>query len=229
MSQREAVEELLELLWTADEDDLLPLDRHRLPQSLRCFLPHPIEENGGDLQRTIEEAIQQGLVEIVSGVCVQLSLTGRQTAEPVVRRHRLTESLLAGVLDVSEASMESTACQMEHILNVEVTDAVCTFLGHPPVCPHGRSIPRGVCCQRAEKSVAPLLVPLGQLAVGAEGAVAFIHTGRSAYRQRLSLLGLMPGRRLRVKQVRPTLVIAVGETELALDREAGQEIFVRRR
>ena len=226
---REAVEELLELLWTADEDGLLPLDRQELPQSLRCFLPHPIDGRGADLQATIDAAIRGRLVDVVSGVCLQLSAAGRTAAEPIVRRHRLTESLLAGVLDVSDASVEATACQMEHILNAEVTDAVCAFLGHPPVCPHGRVIPRGSCCLAATAVVAPIILPLHQLAIGEEGAVAFIHTARQQYRERLSLFGLMPGRHLRVRQARPTLVIALGETELALDREAGREIYIRRR
>lgn len=225
----EAVEELLELLWTAGEDGLLPLDRKALPDSLRCFLPHPIDSDGIDLQQTIDAAIQQGLVDVVSGARLQLSAAGRAAAEPVVRRHRLTESLLAGVLEVSEASVESTACQMEHILNSEVTDAVCTFLGHPPVCPHGRAVPRGACCAGASTVVPSIVVPLRQLAAGEEGAVAFIHTTRQQYRERLSLFGVMPGRRVRVRQTRPTLVIALGETDLALDREAGREIYIRRR
>jgi Fe2+ transport system protein FeoA len=58
--------------------------------------------------------------------------------------------------------------------------------------------------------------------------VAFIHTPRHAYLQRLHGFGVAPGRRLRLRQTQPALVIQVGETELALDQEAGREIFVRR-
>ena len=41
-------------------------------------------------------------------------------------------------------------------------------------------------------------------------------------------MGLAPGRHLRLRQAQPALVVKVGETELALDHEAGREIFVRR-
>lgn len=227
-AMRESVEELLELLWTAAEDGLTPLDRGQLPESLRCFVPHPIEAGGGDLQASIDEALAKGFLEVVAGGRIQLSAQGRGQAEPVVRRHRLAENLLAGVLELSDQAVESTACQMEHILSAEVSDAVCAFLGHPPACPHGRLIPRGPCCAAARDHLEPLIIPAAQLAAGEAGRVAFIHTRRPQYRQRLSQLGLVPGTLIRIRQRRPTLVIQVGHTELALDRQAGDEVFVRR-
>lgn len=98
-------------------------------------------------------------LELAEGRNIQLSPAGLPRAQEVVRRHRLTEVLLHNVLQVSEASMESTACQVEHILTA---------------------------------------------------------------------LGLAPGRGIRLRQRTPALVVQLGETELALDRHAGEEIFVRR-
>jgi DtxR family Mn-dependent transcriptional regulator len=225
---REHVEELLELCWTAAEDGLVPLDRDHLPAQLLCFLPHPIEPDGGFQQATIDVMIQQELL-LAEGRRIQLSPAGVPRAQEIVRRHRLTEVLLHNVLDVSEESMESTACQVEHVLNAEVTDAVCAFLGHPPICPHGRGIPRsGRCCEAARATVEPLIVPLDRLALGEEATVAFVHTVRRAYLQRLSAFGVAPGCRLRLRQTQPALVIQVGQTELALDHRAGQEVFVRK-
>lgn len=224
----EAIEELLELCWTAAEDGLVPLDRDHLPQQLRCFLPHPIESNGDRPQQTIDLMLSQDLLR-AEGRLIRLSPEGQRQAQLIVRRHRLTEVLLHNLLDVSEASMESTACQVEHILNAEVTEAVCTFLGHAPSCPHGRAIPQGTCCLRGRPTLEPLIVPLARLTMGEAATVAFIHSKRHAYLQRLSAFGVAPGCRLRVRQTHPTLVLQLGETELALDRHAGQEIFVRRR
>lgn len=222
----EAMEELLELCWTAAEDGLIPLDRDRLPAQLRCFLPHPIAPNGDDPQRTMDAMIEQRLLLSMERR-IQLSPDGERLAREIVRRHRVAEVLLHNVLEVSEASMESTACQVEHILNAEVTDAVCAFLGHPPTCPHGHAIPRGACCDLLRATV-PLIVPLAQLALGEEATVAFVHTSRHAYLQRLHAFGLAPGTKLRLRQTTPALVIRMGETELALDTHAGREIFVRR-
>ena len=226
--RRENIEELLGLCWTAAEDDLIPLDRDQLPTQLVCFLPHPIESNGSEQQATIDAMIHEGLLE-ADGRCVRLSLVGNVRARVIVRRHRLTEVLLDSVLDVSDESVESTACQVEHVLNAEVTEAVCAFLGHPPSCPHGRTIPKGACCAAATSIIEPLIVPLARLAIGESASVVFIHSKRHAYLQQVSTLGVAPGRPIRLCQTHPTLVVQIGETELALDRQAGQEIFVKRR
>jgi DtxR family Mn-dependent transcriptional regulator len=225
-ARRETLEELLELWWTAGEDGLLPLNRQQLPERLRCYLPDPIDP-GEDPQQAIDELLRLGRLT-AEGELVDLSPSGRAEAGEIIRRHRLAEVLLRVVLDVSETAMESTACKVEHVLTTEVTDAVCAFLGHPPACPHGRAIPAGRCCQAAA-GVEPLIVPLAELAVGQEGTVAFIHSKRQAYLQRLSAMGVAPGRVVRVRQRQPSLVIRLGETELALDRLAGEEILVRRR
>ena len=45
---------------------------------------------------------------------------------------------------------------------------------------------------------------------------------------RLSALGVVPGGHVRLVQKRPSVVLEVGETTLALDREIADEIFVRR-
>ena len=222
----EHIEELLELCWTAREDGLT-LDRDQLPEQLVCFLPHPIEPRGALPQATIEAMVGEGLL-VAQGRRITLSPAGALRAQVVVRRHRLTEVLLSSVLHVSEESMESTACQVEHILNEEVTDAVCAFLGHPPSCPHGRLIPRGPCCERSRAPVEPLIVSLARLGIGREATIAFIHTARHSYLQRLAALGVAPGSRIRLRQTQPALVLQVGETELALDTQAGREIFVRR-
>jgi putative ABC transport system ATP-binding protein len=72
---------------------------------------------------------------------------GEQRARDVIRRHRLAERLFMDVLNIrDEAEIESSACKFEHILSHEVTDRMCTLLGHPKACPHGSPIPKGECC-----------------------------------------------------------------------------------
>jgi putative ABC transport system ATP-binding protein len=72
---------------------------------------------------------------------------GEERARDVIRRHRLAERLFMDVLSIrDEDEIESSACKFEHILSHEVTDRMCTLLGHPTACPHGSPIPRGECC-----------------------------------------------------------------------------------
>jgi Fe2+ transport system protein FeoA len=44
---------------------------------------------------------------------------------------------------------------------------------------------------------------------------------------RLASLGLIPGQVVQVKQVRPSFVVAFGETELALEKSVADEIYLR--
>jgi Mn-dependent DtxR family transcriptional regulator len=71
---------------------------------------------------------------------------GRARARDLVRRRRLAECLFSTALHVTDPAAEETACRMEHIIDPEVTNSICEFLGHPLACPHGRPIPRGSCC-----------------------------------------------------------------------------------
>ena len=71
-----------------------------------------------------------------------------------------------------------------------------------------------------------MTVPLEQLRIGQAGCIMAIRNARPAYVRKLQSLTVLPGCRLRVCRLEPVIVIQVGETELALDRQAGREIFV---
>jgi len=136
--------------------------------------------------------------------------------------------LLSEVFELEESHMESSACQFEHILSPKVLDSVCTFLGHPPICPHGKPIPRGPWCARFLREVEPLVRPLSDLKLGEAGRVVFI-TPKSRFRlDRLSALGLIPGSVVRLAQRRPSFVLELGETTLALDEQIVREIYVKK-
>ena len=81
----------------------------------------------------------------------------------------------------------------------------------------------------SDGTAADALMPLERLPIGQAAVVVFIHTTRHTYLQRLSALGFAPGQTIRLRQTRPAIVLQIGETELALDDQAGREIFVRRR
>ena len=87
-----------------------------------------------------------GLVEIREGQ-EYFTHAGELRARNVIRRHRLAERLFIDVLSIrDDIEVESSACTFEHVLSPEVTDRICTFLGHPSSCPHGSPIPKGECC-----------------------------------------------------------------------------------
>lgn len=214
-----APEEILEQVFLMEEEGLPPA-REGLIRRLKL----------ADPEQALAGAVAAGLIASPATADRPLALTdaGRIRARLIVRRHRLAERLLHDVLAVSSSSYESSACDFEHVLDDEVTRGICTLLGHPAQCPHGKPIPPGDCCARGETTVAPLILPLAELKVGEEARVAYIATRDHHRLDRLGALGVLPGTRLRLHQRRPAFIIFLGETQLALDREVAGEIFVRR-
>jgi len=146
-----------------------------------------------------------------------------------VRRHRLAEALFTMVLEVKDdASVNRTACVMEHVLDPGLTDSICAFLGHPRQCPHGKPIPLGSCCRALTTRIEPLVQPLDCLPLGRDARIVYIAPREATRLVRLSHLGIVPGAVVQLQQIRPAAVIRVGETTLAVEPEVAGEIYVRR-
>ncbi len=184
------------------------------------------ELTAGAAPADLERLAHEGLAT-VSGGRVTLTAEGDKRARGIVRRHRLTERLFRDLLDVGERVMEEQACAFEHILSVEATDSVCTLLGHPPTCPHGKPIPPGPCCGAYQKTLRPLVTGLPAFTLGATGRIVFIAPRFHDRMDRLAALGVIPGSTIRLHQRSPSFVVEVGETTIALDPEIASEIYVK--
>lgn len=145
----------------------------------------------------------------------------------IIRRRRLTEVLLYNVLKLEMNAAETNACKIEHIVNQEVADSICAFLGHPGQCPHGHPIPRGKCCQARDENIEPLVKPLTKIPPGKKSRVAFISSDETGVLRRLSSLGIYPGAVVGIRQHRPTAILHAGETDIALEPALVERIYGR--
>jgi len=118
----------------------------------------------------LPEMVEKGLITILDSE-VKLTETGHEEAMSIIRRHRLAERLLNDVLGVSDDVFERGACQFEHFINEGITASICTLLGHPTVCPHGKKIPPGECCSHTKRKLQPVFGPLSRLRTGIKGKV----------------------------------------------------------
>ncbi len=169
----------------------------------------------------IKEMERDGLIKIKEEK-VYFAEEGEKRARDITRRHRLAERLFVDVLDLSE--FEADACKFEHAISTEVEEAICTFLGHPPTCPHGKPIPRGRCCATYTQKIRPLVQRVTDIIVGKPARVVFI-TG--TIMEKLSSIGLIPGSIIRLQQKSPSYVIGIEEMTIAIDEEMARGIFVR--
>lgn len=212
---QERTDEALELLWVLDEDGHQGLARFRL-----C-------SDDPDVGALIHALEADGLVTLQEASVV-LTQKGRQLARGLIRRHRLAERLFTDVFDLSKENVDDDACKMEHILSEELTESVCTFLGHPPTCPHGKPIPRGECCKKYTVDIHPVVTRLTEFGVGQKAKIVFITPSEVARLGRLSSIGLVPGAVIRLVQRRPSVVLEIDETTVAIDPELAKEMFVKR-
>ena len=213
--EAERVEELLELIWTMREKGVSDLDQ--------LLETTPDVEANHILRLMIKDDLFD-----VDGKRVVLKERGEEKAREIIRRHRLTERLLSEIFEMSEEEVEEEACKLEHILSPGVTESVCTFLGHPPTCIHGKPIPRGECCAKFKKEMKPLVIPLDELGLGEEGRIVFIAPKSHQRLDRLSTLGIVPGSIVRMHQKNPSHVLQIGETTLALDKDIVKDIYVKK-
>ncbi len=206
-------DEILELMWVL---------RERGTKSYSKVIEDIADNSAPDIIRKMDIA---GLVT-VSGDDIDFTDKGESRSRDVTRRHRLAERLFYDVLDVSMQESEDTACEIEHFLSPSVTDSVCSFLGHPPTCPHGKPIPRGKCCSR-HKAIKPLVMQLKELDVGSRARIVFVAPKDESRIGRLTSMGIVPGSIIKLKQKRPSFIIKIDETSLAIDPVISEEIYVK--
>jgi len=76
---------------------------------------------------------------------VKLTEDGQTIGSSMMRNSRLLEVLMDSALKVEID--EEMVCGIEHHMNKQFTDALCTMLNHPRKCPHNLEIPIGPCCE----------------------------------------------------------------------------------
>lgn len=171
----------------------------------------------------------EGLLRVTPDDKIEWTPEGEKIYHILIRRHRLAERLLHDVLSIKdETSIENQACEFEHILDHSVTDHICTLLGHPTTCPHGKPIPPGECCRNHLQVAEPIVTTLDKLQPGDAARIVYISTADHSKVDKLSSMGVMPGVSLRVHQIKPAFVVLFGETTLSMDEQIAREIHVRR-
>ncbi|NOX21458.1 MAG: DtxR family transcriptional regulator [Nitrospirae bacterium] len=213
--EQERIEEALELIWLLEEEG---------KSGLKRLYGYSDDEGIEDI---VEKLKARGYVE-VAGDKITLTKKGEEIARGIVRRHRLAERLFADVFEMKEEFIHEDACKLEHILSEELTDSVCTFLGHPPTCPHGKPIPRGECCKKYSVELKPLVMRLNDFEVGQEGRIVYIVPSDPSRLNRLNSIGINAGSNIKLVQRWPSIVVQVEETTIALDPDIAKEIFVKK-
>lgn len=207
----EHAEEILEALWIQMEE------QGKKPLDLGASRDEP----------AIEELVKLGLIRKDQGH-IHLLEKGKSHALACVRRHRLAERLLADVLDIKKQDIEEVSCKFEHLLHKGLEDSVCTILGHPQICPHGKPIPSGKCClEKKDKRLFKMVASLVDLETKDKGQIAYLQAKDTNKMQKLISIGALPGAYITLTQKFPSYVFQIGQSQFAIDKELAQSIYVR--
>jgi DtxR family Mn-dependent transcriptional regulator len=194
-----------------------------LPQGAQEYLEaiFEMEEEGARIQQAriakrmgvspaaVSEQVRrlekEGLISI-TGREIRLSDEGRETATPLVRRHRLAERLLTDILGIPWHRAHEEADKWEHVISPEVEERILAKTG-ASTCPHGNPIPGLEPPYDRAK-----LVTLADLGEGRRGVLSLLTedvelvTGVLAYFEEHHL---MPGATVQVRSVSPDGTLAL--------------------
>ena len=214
MNGRIAADEHLEALWCMKEQGQDSVD------DLRKILGESFDSD------VIDELLSEGLVEVSEADDkIVLATRGEDRARKLIRAHRLAERLIHDVLG---AEFESGACEFEHIITPEITDSVCTLLGHPRECPHGMPIPEGDCCDSQARTAKRSVIPLTELETGQSARVAYVNCTSDERLHRIEGLQIRPGAVVKLHQKYPTYVVECENSHVAMDDDVVSSICVWR-
>ncbi len=168
---------------------------------------------------TLRRMERDGLVNLVKGHRIELTPTGLEMAESIMRRHMLAERLLTDILKLDWADVHEEAHRMEHAISPVIERQILSLLDHPTTCPHGNPIP-GADYVHPSNVIALRRVAEGEtvivhnIAEHAEDDAELMH-----YLERNSLI---PGTRLHVDEV----ANANATITISLLADSGRQVVV---
>jgi DtxR family Mn-dependent transcriptional regulator len=122
----------LRTIFELEEEGVVPL---------RARIAERLAQSGPTVSQTVARMERDGLLHVAGDRQLSLSEVGRMLATRVMRKHRLAECLLVGVIKLPWEEVHIEACRWEHVISESVERRLLELLGYPVRCPHGNLIP----------------------------------------------------------------------------------------
>jgi DtxR family transcriptional regulator, Mn-dependent transcriptional regulator len=164
------------------------------------------------IHEMVQKLAQHGLAEYQPYRGVKLTSKGKETAEALVRRHRIWECFLANELQVPIDEAHQLAGDLEHAAPDWVTERLFVQLGEPGFCPHGSKI--------GESNLLLSEIQLEAAETGQILVVTRIYPEKESVLILARRIGLHPGQLMKVIQKNITdMKIELDDRELELSGE----------
>jgi DtxR family Mn-dependent transcriptional regulator len=122
----------LRTIFELEEEGIVPL---------RARIAERLSHSGPTVSQTVARMERDGLLRVEGDRQLALTDAGRALAVRVMRKHRLAECLLVGVIGLPWEEVHVEACRWEHVISENVERRLVELLEFPVRCPHGNVIP----------------------------------------------------------------------------------------
>jgi DtxR family transcriptional regulator, Mn-dependent transcriptional regulator len=232
----DTTEMYLRTVFELEEEGIVPL---------RARIAERLSQSGPTVSQTVARMERDGLLRVEGDRQLALTGTGRTLATRVMRKHRLAECLLVGVIGLPWEEVHIEACRWEHVISDSVERRLVELLEYPVRCPHGNIIPGldelGVPAEasmRAEEAGRERAVAMTMIAPGVAEPVIVRRISEqvqsdAALMLRLKTIGIQPGREVTLvvsdDGVRVTGADRASGNTADLSRLVAAHVFVTRR
>ncbi len=128
----DTTEMYLRTVFELEEEGIVPL---------RARIAERLSQTGPTVSQTVARMERDGLLRVEGDRQLSLTESGRMLATRVMRKHRLAECLLVGVIGLPWEEVHIEACRWEHVMSDSVERRLVEILDYPVRCPHGNTIP----------------------------------------------------------------------------------------
>ena len=176
---------------------------------------------------TLKRMERDGWIDIEGRKKIHLTEAGCGAASSVIRRHMLTEWMLARLLKVPWSDVHSEAHTIEHAISNDIENKMRQNFDNPQLCPHGNPLP-------GYEYVAAQWKSLTQMQAGERVVIRRIHElaeDDSELMQFLENHGVIPGTQAEISEVLPfnqTITLAIGVRQVVLGFPAALNIYVEK-
>ncbi len=210
------IEDYLAIMYTMERDgeDIIAA---RLAESLGVTPP--------TVTVTLKRMERDGWIDIRDSREICLTEPGRMAGSSVIRRHMLTEWMLARILKVPWSHVHGEAHLIEHSISDDVEDRLRQNFDDPKICPHGNPLP-------GYERLADRWKSLMDIQPGTQVAIRRIHESAEADSELMQFLEdnqIIPGSIAEVNEILPynqTLTLSIGGRQVVLGFTAALAIYV---
>jgi DtxR family Mn-dependent transcriptional regulator len=215
----DTTEMYLRTIYELEEEGILPL---------RARIAERLAQTGPTVSQTVARMERDGLLHVAGDRHLTLSDSGRTLATRVMRKHRLAECLLVGVIQLPWEEVHIEACRWEHVISESVERRLYEMLGHPDRCPHGNHIP-GLAELDASAPEDKLDGGTDQVMADTFGPVMVTRISEQvqndlALMLKLRRAGIQPGRRVVVGAAEGGVQVTSGSGEDAIVTDFSQQV-----